>query len=96
MNLKAVLGVFLAMCVSFTAVSAAEEHDAKGKVNSVDRASKTINISHSAIKSMGMSAMTMDFRVADPAMLDDVKPGQSINFVVTTDRRGRFVVIDLE
>ena len=75
---------------------AGSEHNAKGTVNSVDRASKTINISHDPIKTMGMSGMTMDFRVADPAMLDDVKAGQKINFIVTTDRRGRFVIVDLE
>ena len=95
-NMKAFFGVILGMLVSFAAVSAAEEHNAKGKINSIDRSSKTLNISHDAIKSMGMSAMTMDFRVIDPAMLDEVKPGQTINFVVTTDRRGRFVVLDLE
>ena len=94
--MKFLLGLILTMFVSFTAVSAAEEHNAKGKINSIDRSTKTLNISHEAIKSMGMSAMTMDFRVVDPAMLDEVKAGQVINFVVTTDRRGRFVVLDLE
>ena len=96
MKMKFFLGLILTMFVSFTAVSAAEEHNAKGKINSIDRSSKTLNISHDAIKSMGMSAMTMDFRVIDPAMLDEVRAGQTINFVVTTDRRGRFVVLDLE
>ena len=94
--MKFFLGLILTMFVSFTAVSAAEEHDAKGVINSIDRSAKTLNISHDAIKSMGMSAMTMDFRVIDPAMLDEVRAGQTINFVVTTDRRGRFVVLDLE
>ena len=94
--MKFLLCLILTMFVSFTAVSAAEEHNAKGKINSIDRSAKTLNISHEAIKSMGMSAMTMDFRVVDPAMLDEVKAGQTIDFVVTTDRRGRFVVLDLE
>jgi len=89
------LSVLLALFLSI-GVANANEHDATGKVNSVDRSSKTINISHDPIKTMGMSAMTMDFRVADPAMLEDVKPGQNISFVVTTDRKGRFVVLDLE
>jgi len=77
-------------------VMAGAEHDAVGTVNSVDKSSKTINITHSPIKTMGMAGMTMDFRVADPAMLDDVKKGQKINFIVVTDKRGRFVIVDLE
>lgn len=95
-KMKVFISLILAIFVSFAAVAAAEEHNAKGKINSIDRSAKTLNISHDAIKSMGMSAMTMDFRVIDPAMLDEVKAGQTIDFVVTTDRRGRFVVLDLE
>ena len=94
--MKFITGLILAICVILNVSSAAEEHDAKGKINSIDRSTKTINITHGAIKSMGMAAMTMDFKVIDPAMLDEVKAGQTINFVVTTDRRGRFVVLDLE
>ena len=101
MKFKKIAVLLVLFCLSFvsivgTAVAGSGEHDATGKVNSVDKSSKTINISHEAIQSMGMSAMTMDFRVADPAMLDDVKAGQKINFVITTDRRGRFVIVDLE
>lgn len=95
MKIKTIITILLSVFLTIGVAMAADEHEAKGKVNSVDRSSKTINISHDPIKTMGMAAMTMDFRVADPAMLGDVKPGQKINFVVTTDRRGRFVIVDL-
>ena len=95
MKFKTIITIIFTIFFSIGVALASDEHEARGKVNSIDRASKTINISHEAIKSMGMSAMTMDFVVADPAMLSDVKPGQTINFVITTDKRGRFVIVDL-
>lgn len=96
MKIKNVALLFILFCLSIGTAFASAEHDAVGTVNSVDKSSKTINITHSAVKSMGMAGMTMDFRVADPAMLGDVHAGQKINFVITTDKRGRFVIVDLE
>lgn len=96
MSFKKLAILMFAFFLSIGVAIASSEHDAEGTVNSVDKTSKTINITHSPIKSMGMAGMTMDFRVADPAMLDDVSPGQKIHFVVTTDKRGRFVIVDLE
>lgn len=95
MKIKTIITILLSVFLTLGVAMASDEHEATGVVNSVDQSAKTINISHDPIKSMGMSAMTMDFRVADPAMLNDVKPGKKINFVVTTDRRGRFVIVDL-
>ena len=87
----------LVVLMSFaTAVFAASEHEASGTVNSIDNSNKTINISHGPISTMGMGAMTMDFGVADPFMLKEVKPGQKIKFIVTTDRKGRFVIVDMQ
>lgn len=96
MKAKILAGVFAIFLGVFGSAWASEEHEASGTVNSVDKSSRTINISHGPIKTMGMSAMTMDFLVEDPAMLNEVKPGQKIHFVVTTDRKGRFVIVDLE
>jgi len=95
--MKKITSILAVLLFLFTiSVWAGGEHDANGTVNSVDKSGKTINISHNPIATMGMSAMTMDFRVADPAMLDDVKPGQKIEFVVTTDKKGRFVIVDMQ
>lgn len=96
MRFKNIAMLFLMVCLSIGAALAGSEHDATGTINSVDKVSKTLNISHDPIKTMGMMGMTMDFRVADPAMLDNVKPGQKIKFVITADRHGRFVVVGIE
>ncbi len=67
-----------------------------GEVKAVDSIKRTITISHGPIPSLNMSAMTMDFYVADPAMLSEVRPGDTVRFEVETDRRGRYVIVDLE
>jgi Cu/Ag efflux protein CusF len=87
----------LILAASFgTNAFAADEHEATGTVNSIDKERKTLNITHGPIKTMGMAGMTMDFAVSDPAMLNEVKPGQKIEFVLTTDKKGRFVIVDLQ
>jgi len=75
-------------------VFAAGEHSTSGTVNAVKDGK--LNISHGPIKSMNMDGMTMDFAVADPAMLEDVKPGSKIDFTLTTNAKGGFVITDLE
>jgi len=96
MKMRLIVSMIVGLLFSVNAVQAASEHGATGKINSIDLPNRTINISHDPIPSMGMSAMSMDFRVSDPAMLQDLRKGQKIDFVVTTDRRGRFVIVDLE
>jgi Cu/Ag efflux protein CusF len=52
-----------------------------GEVRKVDKGAGKITIRHGPLKNLGMDAMTMVFRVQDPAMLDQVKAGDNIAFV---------------
>ena len=52
-----------------------------GEVRKVDKSSGKVTIKHGPIDNLGMPAMTMVFRVKDPAMLDQMKEGDKINFV---------------
>lgn len=52
-----------------------------GEVKKVDKASGKVTIKHGPLNNLGMPAMTMVFRVKDPAMLDQMKEGEKINFV---------------
>lgn len=52
----------------------------KGEVVKVDKAAGKITLKHGPIKKFDMDSMTMVWRVADPAMLDKVKPGDHIEF----------------
>ena len=52
-----------------------------GEVRKVDKSSGKVTIKHGPLDNLGMPAMTMVFRVKDPAMLDQMKEGDKINFV---------------
>lgn len=52
----------------------------KGEVVKVDKAAGKVTLKHGPIKKLDMDSMTMVFRVADPAMLDKMKPGDRIEF----------------
>ena len=51
-----------------------------GEVRRVDMSAKKITLRHAEIKSLDMPPMTMVFQVKDPAMLEQVKPGDKIRF----------------
>jgi Cu/Ag efflux protein CusF len=72
----------LAIAASAIAASAAEY--TKGVVKKVDLEGKKVTVIHEELKSLEMPAMTMVFRTADDAMLQQLKEGQEIEF--TADR----------
>lgn len=63
-----------------TKASSATAAMADGEVKKTDKDAGKITIKHGPIKNLGMSGMTMVFRVKDPAMLDQVKAGDKIRF----------------
>jgi len=86
------MGLFL---VSATAI-AAQQHEVNGVVKAVKKDSKKLTIQHGPIKSMGMSGMTMDFSVYDPAMLSEISTGQKVSFMIEVDKAGNFVIMEIE
>jgi Cu(I)/Ag(I) efflux system protein CusF len=66
----------------------AAEHTGRGTLNSIDRAAGTVNISHEAVASAGWPAMTMSFKLADPAAAPELTGGQRSEFTFTTDGGG--------
>ncbi len=73
----------------------ADDFPGEGTVNAVKTKEKKLTISHGPIKGL-MDAMTMDFPVTDPAMLNEVKQGSKIKFVLTKEKDGKLVISDLE
>ena len=63
-----------------------------GEVRKVDKSSGKVTIKHGPLDDLGMPAMTMVFRVKDPAMLDQMKEGDRIDFVAEKVN-GAFTVI---
>lgn len=60
--------------------TAQASHQGAGKVASVDRAKSRIKLAHEPIKSLGWSAMLMDFTVAKASLLDGLKQGDAVQF----------------
>lgn len=52
-----------------------------GEVRKIDLPAGKLTIRHGPIVNLDMDAMTMVFRVADPAMLEGLKVGDKIGFV---------------
>jgi Cu(I)/Ag(I) efflux system protein CusF len=61
--------------------SAAQDAMSEGEIKKVDKDTGKLTIKHGELKNLGMSGMTMVFRVKDPAMLDSVAPGDKVRFV---------------
>ena len=66
-----------------------EAHDAEkaaaaalatGEVKQVDKTAAKITIKHGPLTNLDMPAMTMVFRVTEPALLDQVKAGENVRF----------------
>lgn len=65
------------------------------EVRKVDKDGGKLTLKHDPIPNLDMPAMTMVFRVKDPAMLDQVKAGDKVRFAA--DRvGGQFTVIKIE
>ena len=61
--------------------SAAEQAMTDGEIRKVDKDAQKITIRHGPMPALDMpSAMTMVYRVADPAMLEKVKAGDKVRF----------------
>lgn len=65
---------------------------AAGVVKGVDAAKRRLNLAHDPIPAIGWPAMTMEFDVAKTVDLGAVKPGQAVQFTLTKDAAGGYVV----
>lgn len=60
--------------------TAQASHQGTGKVVAVDRAKLRVKLAHEPIKSLGWSAMVMDFSVTKASLLDGLKEGDAVRF----------------
>jgi Cu/Ag efflux protein CusF len=77
-------------------VTLAQAPMVNGRVTKIDESAGKITLKHGPIKKLDMNeAMTMVFRVQDPAMLKQVKVGDKVKF--DADRiNGQFTVTKIE
>ena len=68
---------------------------ADGEVKKIDKELGKITIKHGAIKHMDMPGMTMVFLAKDKAMLEKVKAGDKVRFMVAYEG-GKMTVTDIQ
>lgn len=65
-------------------------------INSVDLEKRSANISHQAIKNIGMMAMTMDFNIAQTIDIASLAAGDAVFIVVERSDDGDFIVTHIK
>jgi Cu/Ag efflux protein CusF len=94
MKLTQTFALAIALIAASTAMAAAETFT-KGVVKEIDAKAGKVTIIHEELVDLDMPAMTMVFRVAEPAMLESMSEGQEISFVA--DRlEGKLTVVKLQ
>jgi len=58
---------------------------AVGTLNSINTEAGTVNVSHAAVPAAGWPAMTMDFKLAQPAGAANLKPGDRVDIHFTIE-----------
>ena len=66
-----------------------------GEVKKIDKEQGKITLKHGAIKHMDMPGMTMVFLVKDKTMLDTVKAGDKVQFMVANEG-GKMTVTQIQ
>lgn len=62
------------------AAGLAHAQTTEGEVRKIDKAQAKVTLKHGEIKNLGMPAMTMAFRVQNPAVLDTLQVGDKVKF----------------
>lgn len=88
------IAMAFAVVLSAPAAFAADEHHGHGaahaapasaaltagEIKKIDKNAGKITLKHGPIENLGMSNMTMVFRVKDPVMLEKLKAGDKVKF----------------
>jgi Cu/Ag efflux protein CusF len=93
MKIKFIAAAAVAAIIS--AGPAVAQEFTRGTVKEVKADREQVTVIHEELKNLDMPAMTMVFNVADPAMLEDMTEGATIEFVA--DRvRGKLTITEVK
>jgi RND family efflux transporter MFP subunit len=77
------------------AVSGPVGHKGQGTVDSVDPKAGTVSLNHGAIPSLKWPAMTMEFKAANPSLLNGLRPGVPVSFEFVERQPGEWVITSI-
>ena len=96
-NLKAAIGGFGSTpAPAASAPTAVAGHQANGTIEEIDSASGTVSMRHDPIPSLKWPAMTMEFKVANGALLKNLKPGAKVAFEFVERAPGEWVITSVK
>jgi len=94
--MKAIQTILVALLFTVPCAPASAQaeaaHQATGVVISVDRAKSAAMLAHDPVNSLNWPAMTMEFKVKDPALLRGVETGARISFEFAEESPGVWVL----
>jgi Cu/Ag efflux protein CusF len=67
-------------------------HQAEGTVEEVDTKTSTVTLAHGPVASLKWPAMSMEFKVANSALLKDLQPGAAVAFEFVERGQGEWVI----
>jgi Cu(I)/Ag(I) efflux system membrane fusion protein len=76
--------------------SKGSSHQAEGKIDAIDTKAGTLSIAHGPVDSLKWPAMTMDFTLANSALIGTLKPGATVAFTFVERKPGEWVIVKLE
>jgi Cu(I)/Ag(I) efflux system membrane fusion protein len=91
-NLRAVIGGLGAQPAQATPEKPAVGHQAEGTVDGVEAATGTVSINHGPVTTLQWPAMTMEFKLANEALLKGLKPGAAVAFEFVERQPGEWVI----
>jgi Cu(I)/Ag(I) efflux system membrane fusion protein len=97
-NLKAAVGGFGAEVPASPSVAKSQgvSHQAEGVVIEIDSKESTVSMRHDPVASLKWPAMTMEFKTANGALLQRLKPGGRVSFEFVERQPGEWVITSVK
>ena len=71
-------------------------HRAEGTVDAVDASTGVVSINHGPVKTLQWPSMTMEFKLANEALLKGLKPGAAVAFEFVERQPGEWVITGIK
>lgn len=94
-NLKAAVGAFEAPQAKSGAAKPVG-HRAAGRIDDYDPKTGLATVEHGPVESLNWPGMTMEFKIANEALVKDLKPGARIDFEFVERGEGEWVITAIE
>jgi len=71
-------------------------HKAEGTLDAVDSKAGSATLTHGPIKALGWPGMTMEFALANPSLVSNIKIGSAVTFEIVERKPGEWVITKLQ